>query len=57
MKIRQGVHQTRKVFRVVSSVLSLQLFPGIVGNGLMWHSTQQRLNTWIQVKKHVRSYA
>lgn len=57
MQIRQGVHQTRKILQVLPSMLGLQVFPGIAGNrGYMQHSAQQRLNTWLQFKQHVRPY-
>ena len=50
MQIGRGVHQIERVHQVEFLVSGLQLFSHTIGSKYLWHSTQQKQNTWLQVK-------
>jgi hypothetical protein len=49
-----GSPSDRRVHQEEFSVLGQQQFLGTTGSKDQWHSAQQKQNTWLQVKQHVR---
>ena len=53
MQIGQATQRAERAHQEGFSVSDLQQFLGTAGNKDLWHSVQQKQNTWQQVKMHV----
>ena len=56
MQIRQGVHQTGRALLEESLALVQLQFPRTAGRIGQLYLAQQRLNTWLPVRQHVRPF-
>ena len=56
MQIGQGVHHTGRALQEESWTLVQLQFRGTAGNRGQFHLAQQRLNTWLPVRQHVRPF-
>ena len=56
MQIGKGVHQIGTTLLEESTTLVQLQFPGTARNRGQLHLAQQRLNTWLSVRKHARPF-